>query len=154
MESLLSKISLPFEQYPVMLAILIGAGLAAYLLQYSHSNKKISFTYFWGRALIVAAAVYIGFALFNGKVHNVLIEVVGLGLFTSIAYAGMRKKPSLLVWGWMLHLSWDLLLHPVMGNISSHAPWWYPSICIGFDIFAAGFLFVLTISNPQTEEIT
>jgi hypothetical protein len=53
-----------------------------------------------------------------------------------LAFLGIRHSAWLLALGWASHIGWDLLLHPA--DASSYAPWWYPAVCLGFDLVVAG----------------
>lgn len=92
----------------------------------------------WSAGLVVAAALYVVFAAARGRTDDLLLEILGLLLFTFIAIAGMRYWPQLLAVGWVAHVAWDLYLHPVADG--GYAPWWYPLLCVGFDLFVAGFI--------------
>lgn len=92
-----------------------------------------------GIGLTVAALVYVGFAVSGGTLKELLIELVGVVLFGMFAVLGIRQSPYFLALGWVIHVSWDLLLHPI--DISTFTPWWYPAACIGFDLVVAGAVF-------------
>jgi hypothetical protein len=88
--------------------------------------------------LVAAALVYVGFALADGTARWVAIEAIGLAVFGTVAWLGLRRSPRWLVAGWVAHVAWDVGLHlerwqPVVGD-------WYPLLCVGFDLVVAGFL--------------
>lgn len=85
--------------------------------------------------LVVAASVYIAFALLSGEWLG--IEAGGVVLFAAIAWLG-RRAAGWLALGWATHVAWDVWLHldraqPVVGA-------WYPMACVGFDLIVAGYL--------------
>jgi hypothetical protein len=59
-----------------------------------------------------------------------------VALFGILAFLGVRYSAYFLALGWVAHVAWDLLLHPV--HVSAYAPLWYPVACIGFDLAVAG----------------
>ena len=118
----------------LVLMIVLGAALALAYVVYARTRRRPAVVFAAG--LIVAAAIYVVFALFAMDWRSVLLELGGLLLFTAIAFGGLRWTSHLLAIGWLAHVAWDLLLHPV--QLSGFAPWWYPALCIGFDLFVAG----------------
>ena len=118
------------------LMIVLGAALALPYVAYGRTRLRPAVTFATG--LIVAAALYVVFALFAGDWHSVVVELGGVLLFAAIALGGLRWKPHVLAIGWVAHVGWDLLLHPVQH--SGYAPWWYAALCVGFDLFVAGWI--------------
>jgi hypothetical protein len=83
---------------------------------------------------VVAALVYVGFALVAGSRARVVLELAGVAIFAAPAYAGYRGSPLILAGGWAAHTVWDALLHlggPVAGVE------WYAALCLGFDPLVA-----------------
>jgi hypothetical protein len=118
----------------LVLMIVLGAVLALPYVAYARTRRRPAVLFAAG--LIVAAAIYVVFALFAADWRSVLVELGGVLLFAAIAFGGLRWPSYLLAIGWLAHAGWDLLLHPV--QLSGHAPWWYPALCIGFDLVVAG----------------
>ena len=118
----------------LVLMIVLGAALALPYVAYARTRRRPAVLFAAG--LIAAAAVYVGFALFAADWRSVMVELGGVLLFAAIAFGGLRWPSYLLAMGWLAHAGWDLLLHPV--PLSGYAPWWYPALCIGFDLFVAG----------------
>jgi hypothetical protein len=117
--------------------ILLGAALAVPLVLYARSRRREDVIYALG--LVVAALVYVGFALAAGAGTAVLIaELVGVALFGAVAWLGVRRTALWLAAGWALHVGWDLLLHPLSGP--GYAPAWYVRACIGFDLVVAAWI--------------
>ncbi len=117
-----------------VVAVFAGATLAVPFVMYAGRlrNRRAVF----GIGLVVAAAVYVAFAVTAGTLRETLTELGGVVLFGLIAFLGIRSSAYFLALGWAAHVSWDLLLHPI--DQSSYAPWWYPVVCIGFDLVVAG----------------
>lgn len=110
------------------LAVAAGAALAVPYVRYA---RRVHFAV----GLVVAALVYVVFAISRGAIDSLLVELGGVALFTAIAFLGMRYSRWFLAVGWAAHVGWDLLLHPA--GAASYAPWWYPIVCIGFDLVVA-----------------
>ncbi len=91
----------------------------------------------YGSALVVAAAIYLGFALARGAEWGARVdETIGLLLFGALAAAGVARYPWLLAGGWLLHVLWDIVVHPL--GTPTYAPEWYRWACLGFDLLVAG----------------
>lgn len=128
-----------------VLAVFVGVALAVPYLLYARRARRDRRRVF-GIGLVVAAAVYIGFAATRGTVEDVLVESGGVVLFGILAFLGVRHSAYFLALGWAAHVGWDLLLHPV--GVSSYTPWWYPVVCIGFDLVVAGAVFGASWQDP------
>ena len=121
----------------IILAIIGGALLAVPYVAFARRSRHPASVF--GAGLIVAAAIYVLFAVAAGDTHAAMIELGGLIAFGAFAACSLRWSRFLIGFGWLAHIAWDLFLHPV--QFSGIAPWWYPAICIGFDILVAGFAF-------------
>ena len=121
-----------------MLAILPGAALA---LPYVLYARRVRDRRVFAIGLVAAAVVYVVFAAWRGTPRDVLVELGGVVLFGALAFAGIRHAAWILALGWAAHVAWDLLLHPV--HAPSYAPWWYPVVCIGFDLVVAAAVFAV-----------
>lgn len=115
-----------------LLAGVVGAA-ALVLFARRYAREELSV---YAAGLVVASLVYVVFALLRGAPGDLGIEAVGLMAFSLVAMAGRRRFPLLLGAGWLLHVGWDVLLHPAGG----YAPGWYPVACIGFDLLIASYL--------------
>lgn len=130
---------------PLTLPVLLGASFALPYLALARSQPDHERRAF-AAGLIVAAAIYPPFALFAGKTGAVLVELGGLLLFGGLAALGLLRWPVVLAFGWAAHVAWDLLLHPVEPTPaagvagSGYIAWWYPLLCVGFDLLVAGYL--------------
>ncbi len=65
--------------------------------------------------LLIAALIYVVFAIVGGNVRDVLVELAGVVAF-----------------GWLVHVGWDVFMHH-----GTYVPSWYPMTCIGFDVLVA-----------------
>lgn len=120
--------------------LLAGVVLALGLIAMARARGYEIRTY--GVGLAVAAAIYVAFALVAGAGAGAIgIELVGLALFGVVAALGARRWLWLLAAGWAVHAAWDVLLHT--GGRGAWAPGWYPTLCVGFDLFLAGYVLAL-----------
>lgn len=88
----------------------------------------------WAAFLLVAALIYVGFAVFNGaSTAWTLTELGGVLGYGLVAWIGAARFPPLVGVGWLLHVLWDVILHP--GGHPGFVPSWYPPLCLGFDVY-------------------
>ncbi|MBL4781565.1 MAG: hypothetical protein JKX92_04930 [Porticoccaceae bacterium] len=86
-----------------------------------------------GVSLVVAAILYLVFALVMGDLTWVFIEVVGLPIYGFFYWLSYRYSIVWLSVGWFLHPVWDVLLH-LCGPGNEVVPAWYSVACVSFDI--------------------
>ena len=126
-----------------VLAIIIGAILAALILIGFHKMKAGKAAKFFAGSLIIAALIYIGFA-FSGVLSQtattdwILVEIGGFIIYFALAYAGVKISNLILAVGWALHIFWDAAFQH--GGEISYVPDFYPSLCIGFDLVFAIYI--------------
>ncbi len=93
----------------------------------------------WAGGLVVAALVYVAFAVARGAPPLALAfeaaGVVGYGMF---AWLGLRGHAGWLAAGWLLHPLWDVGLHTGFAL----APAWYVWACLGFDVVVGVWLYL------------
>ena len=117
----------------VWIALLAGVALAALYVAWAGRGRTGNRAFAAG--LVVAAVVYVGFAIARGTGQQLLLESIGVVLFATLAFLGVRRSAHFLALGWLFHAGWDIALHPVAAT--SYAPWWYPVVCITFDVVVA-----------------
>lgn len=79
---------------------------------------------FYGILLVMIAGAYIGFAVTDGRRHNLVLElVVALG-FCALVLLGMWWRPFVLAYGFILLMLWHALHYPLkrVTRVKS----WYP----------------------------
>ncbi len=92
--------------------------------------------------LFVAAGLYIVFAArADENAYWVLGELVGVGIYGTMALRGLRYSPLWLAAGWTLHPVWDVALH-YFGPGASFAPASYTITCVSFDLLVAAYVVV------------
>ena len=117
----------------VWIALLAGVALGALYVAWAGRGRRGNRAFAVG--LVIAAVVYVGFAIAQGTGEQLLLESIGVVLFSTLAFLGVRRSAHFLALGWLFHVGWDILLHPLASG--SYAPWWYPVVCITFDVVVA-----------------
>lgn len=122
---------------------LIGVLLAAAVIFYYRRLSEQAFKKFFSLTLIVAALIYVVFAIYGALigvagVNWFLVELGGVLIYSVFSYLGVRTNPMFLAIGWATHVVWDVALH--LGNKADFVPHFYPGLCIGFDLAFAAFI--------------
>lgn len=91
-----------------------------------------------GIGLLVAAFIYVAFAMAAFESTWLFIELIGVGIFAVFYYLGNRLSIRWLSVGWGLHALWDIALHTVLNP--DFVPPWYPLACTSFDLLVAAFI--------------
>ena len=116
--------------------IALGAGVVSclfiYVLPYGRALDAI------GLLLGVVAAIYIGFAIADGRSHVIYLESTVAAVFLLLAVLGMWGKPVWLVVGFFTHAAWNLLHYP--GNIGAKVRKWYAPACLTYEVFMGVYL--------------
>ena len=128
--------------------ILTGVLLASVLIAVARWRRREDL--FFGIGLLVTAAFYLMAALWARELAALPLEVAGLIAFGTIGLLGIRGWRRLLAVGWIAHVGWDVLLHG--GESARYAPDWYPMVCVGFDLFLAGYIAGSTLRRTGPEE--
>lgn len=90
--------------------------------------------------LSVIAAIYVGFALADGRPSIMVQEISAAGFFILLAALGLWFTPYLWVIGLFLHGVWDWAHHET--GIRTQVPGYYPPVCVLVDWSLALFLLV------------
>ena len=91
-------------------------------------------------SIALIAAVYIGFAVADGRPRVIAVEVVVAAAFVVVAAAGVTGPAWLLVLGFVGHGFKDLWQH--RRQFVANTRWW-PPFCLVVDFVAAAILVVL-----------
>src|SRR5215203_6798580 len=96
--------------------------------------------------LFIAAGAYFGFATSGREVLGtgqvwMLVELVQVVGFGTLALLGLRGSPYWLAAGWALHPFWDIVVHYI-GPGLSFTPWTYAIACISFDWVVAVYIVI------------
>jgi len=93
------------------------------------------------------AAVYFGFAIADGSVPALLVEVPVAGAFLAVgAIALWADAPVILATGYAAHGLWDLVHHP--RAVTTPVRGWYPPFCVVFDVAVAAFILAWLPATP------
>lgn len=128
--------------------LLIGILLALLFLLLARSRGTKSEPTVLAIGLLVAAIIYIGFALRWGNTQWIAIEVGGLLLYALFVLLAQRHNLIWLAIGWAAHPLWDMGLH-WLGQEQSVAPEWYVFACLSFDLVMAGYM-LTRLNNWKT----
>jgi hypothetical protein len=118
----------------IFIGIILALGFVL-LVRQSGSFAKEKFLLFIG--LIITALIYVGFGLISGINNWIIIEFIGVAIYSSLAWLGWKKSSWFLAFGWAFHVAWDAILH---GTSTPFVPQWYIGFCIGFDLAVAGYI--------------
>jgi hypothetical protein len=94
--------------------------------------------------LVVAAGIYIGFGLADGRWPHAATQMVGALPFFALALARPQALGALGV-GWIAHAGWDGV-HSV-GLLATTVPPWYPPACAAWDLVFGAVAIVWAISD-------
>jgi hypothetical protein len=116
------------------LSVLAGVVLALGTVFVTRRRRPATAHQIFAIGLVVAAFLYVVFALAGRAGPGWIgLELVGVGLYGSLAWLGFRRWPWVLALGWAAHVAWDLALH-VRGAGAAFTPAWYPWLCLGLDV--------------------
>ena len=119
----------------LVLGLVTGAMFLGYSKSFGRARRKVL-----ANGLVIAAVIYVGFAIFlGGPPAWMLHEVLGVAAFSAMAVLGIRHSVLWLAVGWALHMGWDTLLH-LHGPGATFAPTWYVVACVSFDLLVAAFI--------------
>lgn len=122
-----------------LLWFLVGGIAVLPLLHFANRLALDSMVKLLGRSLVIAALLYIAFALAWGNFTWLGIEVIGAMAYGSFYWLALRFSRFWLSLGWLLHPVWDLVLH-LTGPGHEIVPAWYAVACVSFDIAVAAYI--------------
>ena len=97
-------------------------------------------------SLALIAAIYIGFAVADGRPTVVAVECTVAGAFVVLAAAGVTGSAWLLVLGLVAHGFKDLWQHRT--HYVANTRWW-PPFCLAVDWLAAAIIAVVIATGHQ-----
>ena len=119
--------------------LVIGSILAGCFIFYGRSRGERHELRVLSVGLIIAAFFYVGFAFYWGSAIWIIVEMLGVLLYSIFVFLGLKLSVVWLAFGWALHPVWDGALH-LFGPARSVAPEWYVVACISFDLVVAGYI--------------
>ncbi len=91
--------------------------------------------------MAMIGAIYVGFALSDGRPRTIVIEVIVAFMFGGAALCGALVSPWFIVAALIGHGCWDALHH--RPSVLTKIPKWYIPYCAVYDIVAGVGLAVL-----------
>jgi hypothetical protein len=129
-------VAAPSWRLPVTWGVVFGVLQAASPLAF----PWLETTTVYALGLVLIAAVYIGFAVADGRPKVLAAEVAVTCVFVAVATAAVPGLPWLLVAGLVGHGLKDLWQHRT--RFVANTRWW-PPFCATVDFVAAGLIAVL-----------
>jgi hypothetical protein len=115
-----------------LIAFITGVGLAVVLAIFGKLTGYEKDRSFFPTLLIVIASYYMLFAILDGSVSTILIEIAVASIFIVIAIWGSYQFPLIVGAGIALHGIFDFMYgHFYLNN---GVPVWWPAFCAGIDI--------------------
>jgi len=121
-----------------ILAGVAGGGLTAWLAWSPIIPDPMAFH---AVALALIAAIYLGFALMDGRISIAILEWSVGTVFVVLALLGLWQAPVLMAVGLILHGCWDIAHRP--RGVTTKLPAWYPPFCAAYDFVFAGVFLLL-----------
>lgn len=125
----------------IAISFILGLLFVAPYILWLNRLSSLKRTQAASAGLIIAALIYIGFALFYGDGQWLVVEIIGVFIYGLTAGLALRYSDLWLVAGWGLHPAWDLWLH-WLGPGTHIVPAWYAIACLSFDVALAIYLAV------------
>jgi len=117
----------------------VGILLSIPLILYCNSLKGKALIHILGTSLLIAAVIYIGFAIVWGDSTWIVIESLGLLGYGFFYWLAIRYSLLWIAIGWAAHPIWDIALH--LNGAGAHVvPEWYAIFCVSFDISIAVYI--------------
>ena len=130
----------------ILIEVILGLILAiAFLLLARRSGSFAKEKQIYAIGLVVVALVYVGFGIFSDSVGWKIIEVIGVPVYASFAWLGLKKSGWFLAVGWALHSFWDGL----HGVSTPFVPHWYIAGCLAFDLLVAAYIGIRKIKETR-----
>lgn len=105
---------------------------------------------FYPVILMVIGSYYGLFALMSGATSALWAEALALAVFTGVAVVGFRTSLWIVAAALVAHGLLDMVHHRFVDNPG--VPAWWPEVCLGFDVVAAGYLAMRLLQKRRSEE--
>jgi hypothetical protein len=122
----------------VALELLIGVIACSVFILLARRMSARRELWLYAAGLVIAALIYLVFAVRGAPVSWLALELSGLVVFTLLAWLGLKISAWILAFGWAAHAAWDAILHKLTD--AAFVPAWYPLVCLGFDLLLAGYI--------------
>jgi hypothetical protein len=133
-----STTAVPMSQFGGMLigGAINGTVLALLAISAPRLTRRILFF-----VLVFAAAMYVVFTHAQATPLWLMIELIGIVIYGSMGYRGLKGSGWWLVAGWLAHPIWDGVIH-LLGSGRAFAPVTYTVPCLTYDLAVAAVLAV------------
>jgi hypothetical protein len=121
-----------------VIAGVVGGALTGWIGWSSFIPDPIAFH---SVALTMIGAIYLGFALSDGRLSIMILEGLAGTAVIVLALLGLWWAPGIVAVGLILHAFWDLAHRPRL--VTTKVPRWYPPFCAAYDLVFAGVFLVL-----------
>jgi hypothetical protein len=115
-----------------LIAFISGVGLAVVLAIFGKLTGYEKDRSFFSTLLIVIASYYLLFAILDGSVSTIFIEIAVAAIFIFLAIWGSYQFPLIVGAGIALHGIFDFMYGYLYVN--NGVPVWWPAFCAGIDI--------------------
>ena len=129
------------EPNRMLKSLSLGVGLALATILFARLLPTDWVRPLFGIVLAGIAAIYVGFALNDGRLPPLLVEGSVALLFLGMALLGCCYSTGWLVGGYVVHGVWDLIHRP--GGIQTRIVKGYPPFCLIYDWVVAVYMFWL-----------
>ena len=120
--------------FPIAIGVLFSLAVIAFARSWGPHRELL----IYGLGLGTPGAIYMGFAVACNAYSSIPMELLDAGFFGGLGALGIWRWPAVLAVGWAGHVAWDLLV--VKASVTRYAPDYLPALCIGFDLFLAGYI--------------
>ncbi len=131
---------------PALLPVAIGLALGVVLAAAPFAVWWVPQATVYAMVIAVIAAVYVGFAVADGRPRIIAVESIVAGVFILLAALAVNGSPWLLVAGLVGHGVKDLVQHRT-GFVKGTR--WWPPFCVAVDWVAGGMLAIAIVSGAQ-----
>jgi hypothetical protein len=133
-----------------LIAFITGAGLALVLAIFGKLTSYEKDRSFFPTLLIVIASYYLLFAILDGSVSTILIEIAIASFFIVLAIWGSYRFPLIVGAGIALHGIFDFMYGHLYVN--NGVPVWWPAFCAGIDIpFGLWIMYLSYKTRPAND---
>lgn len=98
--------------------------------------------------LVAIGFIYVGFALKENSMSEIVLEIIAALVFYFIAVIGFVKNPKLIAFGILLHGIWDFIHHLTDATVN---PTYWPVYCLTIDVIWS--IYFYNIFNKQAKNI-
>jgi len=129
--------------------LIAGAVFGALFVRVAYAIQSRTRPILFG-GLVVASLAYMIFSV-HGRAGAgwIGLELLGVAIYGSVAFPGLRGSPWWLAAGWALHPVWDIALH-YFGGGAAFAPRPYALACLAWDPIVAVYIAYRIVHPART----